>query len=655
MKQIIIFLVLIILAVSVNSQSPPLKPNNFTERYVLVNLGASGNWDEQIANEKIDIAIDAMEQGHALGYNGVTPLCWWGMNVTPTITQRLQRFIQRAEDLNMEIVPWLISQNIGTFKYSDGSNPREGYPVKDAVFKIQPGTSIAKIVPDTNVKVEDPGLEIDCYDATTCDSQSENGAWSIGSTSVYVDTVEKRSGNQSLRIDNPAEGNAKIKQDVDVIPFRVYELSAYFKTENWSSSNILGFNITGLDALQGKKHELVRQMYCDNINPTQDWTECKLRFNSLGNSRIMIHLAAQGSGNTGIVWIDDINFSESGLHPNPFENVIKESMPFRVTSLDGSIVYAEESDYVIDYENEGLYIPAGSQINENTELKVSYFILPIGKHKSVAAACYDKFFDEIARYRIQQIADLFPGHKYVVPYDEWHYGGWDPYCNTQERFQHSDGSFSSGRYMAYVLDRTQQIVKDVDPDAKIYVLDSSLIGWGDTFVSKRGWNGNRDDNDGVFDGLHPDSTFLIHGSVKDSKLNAIRDLTEKGHNISLHIYYEDLAKIHDWMQAIEALENEGVRGINTFHYASHKYNFSDLGNVKNIIESEGRWGEAEIPVTNYGDLNDDLVVDVFDLVIIGGNFDTTVGEGHQADANGDGKCNISDLILLAQNFGNEYT
>jgi len=57
---------------------------------------------------------------------------------------------------------------------------------------------------------------------------------------------------------------------------------------------------------------------------------------------------------------------------------------------------------------------------------------------------------------------------------------------------------------------------------------------------------------------------------------------------------------------------------------------------------------------NTGDLNGDGVVDIFDLVIVGSNFHTTVGPDHQADANGDEECNIVDLQIVALNFGTEY-
>jgi len=55
-----------------------------------------------------------------------------------------------------------------------------------------------------------------------------------------------------------------------------------------------------------------------------------------------------------------------------------------------------------------------------------------------------------------------------------------------------------------------------------------------------------------------------------------------------------------------------------------------------------------------GDLNNDLIVDIFDLVIIGKNFGTTVGPNHNSDTNDDEECDIIDLLKVAQNFGNSY-
>jgi len=62
---------------------------------------------------------------------------------------------------------------------------------------------------------------------------------------------------------------------------------------------------------------------------------------------------------------------------------------------------------------------------------------------------------------------------------------------------------------------------------------------------------------------------------------------------------------------------------------------------------------SSIPL-RAGDLNDDYIVDIFDLVLIGSNFNSTVGQGHQADPSGDGECDVADLGIVARNFGNSY-
>jgi hypothetical protein len=44
-------------------------------------------------------------------------------------------------------------------------------------------------------------------------------------------------------------------------------------------------------------------------------------------------------------------------------------------------------------------------------------------------------------------------------------------------------------------------------------------------------------------------------------------------------------------------------------------------------------------------------VDIFDLVLVAQNFGKTSGFDSRADANDDGKVDIFDLVIVAQNFG----
>jgi hypothetical protein len=52
-----------------------------------------------------------------------------------------------------------------------------------------------------------------------------------------------------------------------------------------------------------------------------------------------------------------------------------------------------------------------------------------------------------------------------------------------------------------------------------------------------------------------------------------------------------------------------------------------------------------------GDVNDDGKVDIIDLVIIAQNFNKSSGFYEGADQNNDGRVDIVDLVIVAQNFG----
>jgi len=69
-------------------------------------------------------------------------------------------------------------------------------------------------------------------------------------------------------------------------------------------------------------------------------------------------------------------------------------------------------------------------------------------------------------------------------------------------------------------------------------------------------------------------------------------------------------------------------------------------------------GQGERVPINPGDFNEDLVVDIFDLVIVGANFGLTSadpGFDDRADSNDDGKVDIADLAGFSILFGTTYT
>jgi hypothetical protein len=75
--------------------------------------------------------------------------------------------------------------------------------------------------------------------------------------------------------------------------------------------------------------------------------------------------------------------------------------------------------------------------------------------------------------------------------------------------------------------------------------------------------------------------------------------------------------------------------------------------ISALIKRPGIYRLGEIQL-NPWDVNVDNIVNIFDLVIVGGQFGMTPPENLAADINGDGTVNIFDLVLVGSHFGESY-
>jgi len=75
-----------------------------------------------------------------------------------------------------------------------------------------------------------------------------------------------------------------------------------------------------------------------------------------------------------------------------------------------------------------------------------------------------------------------------------------------------------------------------------------------------------------------------------------------------------------------------------------------LGAVKSIEVQAGSVKDAGQITLLGGDVNSDNVINLFDLVIVGGVYDTTPPADARADINGDNTVNIFDLVLVGGNY-----
>ena len=109
--------------------------------------------------------------------------------------------------------------------------------------------------------------------------------------------------------------------------------------------------------------------------------------------------------------------------------------------------------------------------------------------------------------------------------------------------------------------------------------------------------------------------------------------------------------------ALAAVANgEGTLATVTFEVREVKASTLTLSQVA-LVAPDGtlstpqiEHGEITEPAQLVGDVNNDGVVNIQDLVLVGANFGKT-GE-NDADVNGDGVINIVDLVLVAGAFGN---
>jgi hypothetical protein len=125
--------------------------------------------------------------------------------------------------------------------------------------------------------------------------------------------------------------------------------------------------------------------------------------------------------------------------------------------------------------------------------------------------------------------------------------------------------------------------------------------------------------------------------------------------------------IKGWFDGELALEVANMRfrdvdtfGVDAFFFQTHfgggdsswqpntdQHIYYDEFVVATERVGEGGPGQSELE----GDVNEDGMIDIFDLVLIAQNFGKTSGFDSRADANGDGKVDIFDLVVVAQHFG----
>ncbi|HWP93512.1 MAG TPA: carbohydrate binding domain-containing protein [Thermodesulfobacteriota bacterium] len=535
--------------------------NKFEKRYVFFR----GNMNNQADVNRL---VSIMKRASAVGYNGFVigeRGSWRNIEKqSRTYFRNFARIRSEASKLGVTIIPVAFDQWAPTRK---DRNLAEAFPVIGTKFVVK--GKFAYLEADLPVDLQNSGFEKSIGHQPT--------KWIVDQPGkiTFIDTVVKHSGRASIKIKDPGvgdprHGHARIRQKVSVAPFRAYELSLWIKTRNFNKPNDVKIYISGEkgdDKLYSRAHYAR-----EHINTTQDWEKYTINFNSLSNKKITIWLGAWSKEGRGEVWFDDVTLKEVGLK----KMVRRSSIPITVSSWDGKRTYDEGSDYLLDKQK--LIIRPNSSIPEGQALRVTWYQLAdVVYNTPEASACYEKFFDinmDIAK----RLNNFLSPPGFMMNYDEWRVANWDPSCRTA----------TGGEYMARAIRISEQRLRSINPNWDIYV-------WNDMFDPYH----NAINNYWMVKGtvakswLGVSSNIIImnwgSASAKD-KVASMRFWHSRGNRQVIAGYYESVGNVRKWLDALDAVEVQGVRGVIGFMYTTWRGNYHDLEEVANLIQKRGRWG-----------------------------------------------------------------
>ncbi|MBI5229294.1 carbohydrate binding domain-containing protein [Candidatus Micrarchaeota archaeon] len=232
-----------------------------------------------------------------------------------------------------------------------------------------------------------------------------------------------------------------------------------------------------------------------------------------------------------------------------------------------------------------------------------------------ASACQERFYTELKKDAQKLNALFLNPPAFFVGYDEWRLANWDPACKDINGEQDMTG----GQYMAYAMNRTEKLIKEVRPDAEVIV-------WADMFDPFHNAVPNyyavRGTVEGAWEGVSPNTIIMNWGTRQnnDTRTNepqswsSLKFFAGRGNHQMIAGYYDtgdrDFFCDKWWLAALNALENtsEGISDIDGYMYTTfgtgkdwYYGNYDDLEAVAELMKSRGRWGTNTL--VDYDNIN----------------------------------------------------
>jgi hypothetical protein len=526
-----------------------------------------------LVDQNVDRAVALIERAAKAGYTAVM-LSDYKLQILDRMEKpyfrNVERFKSAAARAGIEIIPAVFSIGYSNGILAHDPNLAEGilargipYVVRNQVAELQP-------IPDAEVKNGD-------FEQSAANRFSGFSFQDDPGGSTFADNAAFHTGRASCRIE-PGQnkdqgGNARVMQQVKLRPHACYRLSCWVKTEGLTPAG--SFHLMALGGQSGGRSLTFQE---GGIEPTQDWTQLDVVFNSLDQSMVNVYAGYWGQG-SGRLWIDDIHLEELSL-----VNVLRRrGCPLTVKGSDGQTTYLEGRDFepVVDaklgsnpflgeyefaHEGPKIRLTPRSRIKAGEHLRVSWYH-PVLTHGSQIMCCLSEpKLQTILLDQARRVNALFHPRTFFMSHDEIRCANWCLAC--QDRKQ------SPGQLLAANARECLAILKKLNPRARIVV-------WSD-----------------MFDPYHNavDQYYLVNGSLKNSWTGLPRDViignwnsgkahdslaffASRGHRQLIAGYYDadDLSDLERWRTAAQ-----GLNGVFGFMYTTWQSKFD-------LLE---RYGEA---------------------------------------------------------------
>ncbi|MBI3946730.1 MAG: carbohydrate binding domain-containing protein [Armatimonadetes bacterium] len=395
---------------------------------------------------EVDRMIARFPRARAAGYNGVV----FSHNIPEAKAAELK---EAAQQNGLDLVAVVMG---GT----RDRNYVEGVLSKDALFIAQGGA--ASHQPDNPTRVVNGDFEDVAGDRFRAwPMQDDPGV------TTFADHEVTHGGGTSLRMESIGRNqyhHARLAQPLTLQPHRQYRISIWVKTEG----------LVGVEpevkvlAVDSGRPISFQTFPC---RPTQDWTHYDLGFNSLECRDARIYVGSW-SGSAGKVWWDDLRVEEIGL-----VNVLRRpGCPVTVRGENGP-TYEEGRDYqpiadprlhpwIAFHEPPVIRLAADTRIQDGERLRVSYYH-PIIVYEDRVTSCFSEpriFADW--REEVRRVNDLLHPAGFFMSHDELRVMNRCALCQSK--------GMTAGELLAWNVRQAAQIIRDVRPDAEIWV-------WSDMF------------------------------------------------------------------------------------------------------------------------------------------------------------------------------